>query len=898
MEITLKNKACFKLFKSVLTMTFLFLISAVVSHAQPLVASAGNPTSICLGGSASIGGSPTATYGTSPYTYSWSPATGLSSTTVANPLASPTVTTTYTVTVTDAAVTSSTSTVTVTVYPNPTITVNSPTICQGASAVLTASGATTYSWAPSTGLSSTTAASPTANPTATTTYTVTGTNASGCTATATATVTVNPSPSTPTAGNNGPLCAGSTLNLTASFSAGATYSWTGPNAFSSSLQNPAITNVAALNGGTYAVTATVGGCTSSAGTTNVTVNSGPTMSAGSDQTVCFGNSVTFSGSASGAISYLWDFGDGGNSTVLSPVYTYLSPGVYNATLTVTGSTGCTSSDTVQITVSAGATLTPSSTDASCNGLCDGNASVTASDGFGPYTYYWAPGSMVTPTVTNLCTGSYTVSVTNTIGCTSTANITINQPSPVNPNLTFNNPTCNSSCNGNATATPTGGAGSYTYIWAPGGATSPTYAGLCAGNYTVTVTDMNGCTANSMVTMNPPAALSVITSPNDTICLTASSTIYATASGGVLPYVYEWNDGVTNFSTTPSTVVSPTVNASYTVTVTDANGCTTSGFALVIVSPNTDIDGLVSYSGGSLSAGLNKAYLFNYVAGFAIFDTVQSTTLDAAGNYHFSSVNPGDYLVKIFPDTLIYPAVVPTYYGDQYLWDSASVISHDCSALTTADITMVEGVTGVGPGMISGHISEGAGFSRTPGDPVPGIDIKLGRNPGGALITSTQTDSNGDYAFNNLPVNSAGEYYTIYVDIPGLERDSTYNVVVTSTNTDFPNLNYTADSSSVYPDQSSVGISVFAQNENVLKIYPNPATENLLIEFALRNESSVSLAIYNLLGVKIADLENRKQFAGTHTHHLNIKNYNLNAGVYFVVFETENEKNIQRIIISE
>ena len=93
-------------------------------------------------------------------------------------------------------------------------------------------------------------------------YSVTAT-VDGCTGPAgTTTVVVNPIPATPIAGNNGPLCEGQTLNLTASFVAGATYSWTGPNGFTSSLQNPSIPNVTLAELGDYSVTVTVNGCTS------------------------------------------------------------------------------------------------------------------------------------------------------------------------------------------------------------------------------------------------------------------------------------------------------------------------------------------------------------------------------------------------------------------------------------------------------------------------------------------------------------------------------------------------------------------------------------------------------------------------------------------------------------
>ncbi len=198
-------------------------------------------------------------------TYIWSPSSGLSSTSGNSVTANPISTTTYTITGTDASGCSSSTTSTVTVSPSPIVTVNSATICEGSNVNLTANGASTYSWSPSTGLSSSSGSVVTASPNSTTTYTVTGSIGS-CFSTANSTVTVNPIP-TVSASNNGPLCSGQILNLTASGNSGATYSWTGPNGFTSNLQNPTITNVANSNVGTYTVTIILNGCSSTATTT-------------------------------------------------------------------------------------------------------------------------------------------------------------------------------------------------------------------------------------------------------------------------------------------------------------------------------------------------------------------------------------------------------------------------------------------------------------------------------------------------------------------------------------------------------------------------------------------------------------------------------------------------------
>ncbi|MCW3089832.1 MAG: hypothetical protein JWP81_901 [Ferruginibacter sp.] len=170
--------------------------------------SAGSDVAICSGGSTTL----TATGATS---YSWSPADGLSATTGSSVTANPTSTTTYTVTGTDGNTCSNTATVKVTVNPLPTVSAGSDVaICLGGSTILAATGATSYSWSPATGLSATTGSSVTANPAITTTYTVTGTDGHTCSNTATVKVTVNTLP-TLNITNPASVCAPTTVNLTA-----------------------------------------------------------------------------------------------------------------------------------------------------------------------------------------------------------------------------------------------------------------------------------------------------------------------------------------------------------------------------------------------------------------------------------------------------------------------------------------------------------------------------------------------------------------------------------------------------------------------------------------------------------------------------------------------------------
>jgi hypothetical protein len=136
-----------------------------------------------------------------------------------------------------------------------------------------------------------------------------------------------------------------------------------------------------------------------------------------------------------------------------------------------------------------------------------------------------------------------------------------------------------------------------------------------------------------------------------------------------------------------------------------------------------------------------------------------------------------------------------------------------------------------------------------------------------------------------------------VDIPGLGRDSTYIVNVTSTDDHFNNLNYTVDSTLIHPDLNTVGISPIINKETHFNIYPNPSKGNATIEYSITNDSEISLSIYNVLGVKVAELINGHQSEGT--YKLNIQESNrLRSGIYFVTLVKDNKASTQRLIITQ
>jgi hypothetical protein len=270
----------------------------------------------------------------------------------------------------------------------------------------------------------------------------------------------------------------------------------------------------------------------------------------------------------------------------------------------------------------------------CAGLCNGTATATAV-GQAPYTYSWNTLPVQTAqTATGLCAGNYTVTVTDNTGCTSSGSIVLTDPPPFTVSSTFTDVTCYNSCNGTATANAPG-QGPFTYTWNTVPVqTSQIATGLCAGNYTVTVTNPDGCTSTSNVSLVNPQQISLITSSTDITCFGAcNGTADATASGQG-PFTYSWN-------TTPVQATETATNlcaGNYTVTVTDANGCTsTSSLALVdpaqlIITPAVTSVLCNGQCTGAVDAGVTGNGPFTFTWNTTPVQTTQVASSLCAGSY--------------------------------------------------------------------------------------------------------------------------------------------------------------------------------------------------------------------------------------------------------------------------
>jgi hypothetical protein len=534
--------------------------------------------------------------------------------------------------------------------------------------------------------------------------------------------------------------------------AGYTYAWSNgiPGATNSNL--PA---------GTYTATVTDGNlCTS---TEVVTITQPPAISLLATST-----NVTCNGDNNGTASAFGNGGDGGFSYAWSngmfgQTISNLAPGTY--TITATDGNNCTQTESTSITQPNAINLITTSTNINCNGDNNGTASAFGSGGGSDFSYAWSNG-LNGQTISNLGSGTYTVTATDTNNCSEVQAVNVVEPSAITVNILPTNISCNGANDASATALGNGGTGGFTYTWS-NGMSGQTISNLGSGTYTATATDANNCTQTQSVSFTEPSAISVIISPTNLSCNgTNDGAASAFGSGGAGGFSYTWSNGMNGQT------ISNLSAGTYTATATDANNCTqTESINISEPSPvvvnisqnnilcNGENNGSASANGNggtgniayNWSNGMNGANISNLAAG-----TYTVTVTDANNCTRTESVTisePPAIIVTISQNNVLCngenngsatASGSGGASGFSYLWSNGmsgttisnlTVGTYTVTATDANNCTQIESVTIIEPNIIVVNIS-------------PTNILCNGGNNGSATANGNGGTGNLTYAWSN------------------------------------------------------------------------------------------------------------------------------------------------------
>ncbi|MES2760554.1 MAG: T9SS type A sorting domain-containing protein [Bacteroidota bacterium] len=762
----------------------------------------------------------------------------------------------------------------------------------------TAASPVTYNWAGAGITSATNISTITVNAGGIKNYTVTNTS-NGCITTGSLNVLQNLLAASPTATATGTItCLTNTVQLSGNPPTSVTYTWAAPGG--SSISSGINSQNAIGNGpGTYTLFVTMisSGCVNSK-TVAVTQNTViPNANAGMDQSLtCAVTTVTLSGSATpSTCTPVWTGGvsSGANS------FTATASTIGTYTLTVTNpANGCSATDNVQVTANASVptiTVTVNGTLTCSNPTVNTSASSSAA----LPTYAWSGPSIVSGGSSSTATvdqpGMYTVTVTDIpTGCSATANINVTQDITAPNSVAIASPSI--ICSGsNTTLTAVSSADpNVDYAWSPGSLNGAmqNVSPLSTTLYSVVATNtINGCVVTETVniTVNALPSLSVTGTTN--IC--NGSTTNLTASGAT---TYTWDSG----ANTTSISVTPSVTTTYTVNGIDGNGCFGSTPVTVSIIPNKSINGVVTSTTG-LTGG--DIVIYKYTAVLSHWDSLTITPI--GGTYSFNNIDSGLYVLRATPTAT---NIQVTYAPNSISWQGATVINHGCTNNTSQNIDLIGFASYVvGPGVITGQIVEAFGFvpkmndgskPTVPGTPIGGIIVKGGKNPGGQMLVQTTTDAAGNYTLSGLPINTAPDDYFIFVDIPGLDTNSTYYHISVTGSTPVTGFNFNVDGEYINPVGSITGISNDnSVLENKITLFPNPANEKFTLEYELIQSANVQIDLYNILGSKVKTIaQNSFEEKNRYTHSVKLED--LSKGVYFVRLKINNSVTTVKLIVSQ
>lgn len=565
--------------------------------------------------------------------YNWSPSATLSNSTIFNPIATPATNTLYNVTVTDGVCRYGGEVTVVVASMGVGATVTQPTCAaqNSGSIVTNANGGQ----APFNYLWSNGRTSPNLTGIAGGTFTVTVTDANGCTGTNSATVIPAAAPTYSSSINNVTCSGNGSIDLTVNTgTAPFTYLWS----------NGATTqDISGINAGLYQVSISdVNNCTTvstllQVGVSNSTVRANI---AGLQNVSCAGQNNGFVNinivGGTSPYTFLW------NTGATSQNISGLAAGTYR--MTVTDANGCsaTSASVLLIAPTPLQMAVVTVVSPACNGAATGRINISNSGGTSPYTYNWSNGTAAQNNA-NIPAGVYGVTLTDANGCTATLeNISVSEPAAITLSVvSVTNVSCFGGNNGRISVTATGGGNNqFRFIWSNTATnTTATNTGLTAGAYAVTVVNGNGCTASlTGISVSQPASATITTtSVVQPSCFGGNNGQINTAIvGGTAPYTYIWNQGQTGANATGLSA------GTYSLTSTDANGCTVALTNIVVGQPVAISVTVVSVTAASCGAanGAIDITVSNGLAPYAFRWSNAATTED------ISALAVGSYTVTV------------------------------------------------------------------------------------------------------------------------------------------------------------------------------------------------------------------------------------------------------------
>ncbi|MEM0998634.1 MAG: T9SS type A sorting domain-containing protein [Bacteroidota bacterium] len=761
---------------------------------------------------------------------------------------------------------------------------------------LTVSGGTpgyTYQW-------SNAATSQDLNAVAANTYSVTVTDANNCTDTLSATLT-QPNGLIVSATGYDATCGANDGQASAQVSGGEmpyNYFWPTNGSILDSISN--------LSAGIYTVVVTDdNGCVDSANT--MVNNAGaPTVTVDSVRNIdCFGNANGYiaTSSTGGVTPYTYLWSNGATTDIISG----LAPGTYD--LTVTANDGCQAFASQLITEPPLLTGTGIVTDLSCFGDQSGAIDFIPGGGTLPYSYLWS-NAATSEDVNSLAAGSYTVTVTDSLGCTDTTGFVLSEPPQLLSTTTATDVNCAGGADGAIDLEPAGGTPGYSYNWS-NGQNSQDINGLVAGTYFVTITDQNQCTQLDTAVVAEPPALVLALDSTDILCNGQSDgAIDLTVNGGIGPYGYAWSNGAT------SEDLVNLAPGSYTVTVTDANGC--AGNASTFISEPTLLQLNLSSTDVHCGGNATGSATASVVGGTPAYSYTWNTTATdssltdlTAGNYQVTVTDANGCTVSgqvevIEPPTLSLSGTVTDVscegQADGFVLTSPFGGSAPYSyAWSNGDTT--PDLIGVVSGSYTVTITDqpGCTFEAT-------FDVEEGDSALDArFLAATVVNSLDTVYFLEFSIpepttttwdfgdgSTSNERYPAhaYADDPNVDT-SYYEVKFIAANawcTDSVLKTITVVNSSGKQGAGPGG----ASGSDILgvRVYPNPNQGQFDVRINLSRDMGTRVTIYDLQGRLI----DKRLLSGARIHNLAYSMDNLVQGIYLLKVSTATSSQVVRVVI--